>query len=44
MSNEDYPYKAKDETCKHDESKIIGRTKQWGIDGRNNIQKMKERL
>jgi hypothetical protein len=44
MTNEDYPYKAKNQDCAHDESKIIGRTKDWGIDGRNNVQKMKDRL
>ena len=44
MTNKDYPYKAKDQTCAHDETKTIGKTKEWGIDGRNNVQKMKDRL
>jgi len=44
MYNEDYPYKAKNQDCAHDESKTIGRTKEWGIDGRNDVKKMKDRL
>jgi len=44
MLNADYPYKAKDQKCAHEESKTIGHTKAWGIDGRNNVKKMKDRL
>jgi hypothetical protein len=44
MLNEDYPYKAKDQTCAHDKEKTIGNTKAWGIDGRNDVKKMKDRL
>jgi hypothetical protein len=32
MTNEDYPYKAKNQTCAHDDSKTIGKTKDWGVD------------
>lgn len=44
MTNADYPYKARDQTCAHDDTKIVGRTKAWGVDGRRNVQKMKERI
>jgi len=44
MSSADYPYVAKDQVCAHDDSKIIGRTKEWGTDGYMDVQKMKERL
>jgi len=44
MINKDYPYKAKNQDCAHKEDKIVGRTKVWGISGRNDVKKMKERL
>jgi len=44
MTNEDYPYKAKNQPCAHDETKIIGRTKEWGTTGYSDVKKMKERL
>ena len=44
MTNADYPYRAKDQECAHDESKIIGRTKSWGVDGQYDVQEMKDRL
>jgi len=37
MTNEDYPYKAKHQTCAHDDSKIIGRTKDWGVTDRRDV-------
>ena len=44
MTNEDYPYKAKNQACAHDESKVIGKTLEWGVSGYGNVKKMKERL
>ena len=44
MTNEDYPYKAYEQDCAHDETKIVGRTKEWGVDGYSDVKKMKERL
>lgn len=44
MTNEDYPYKAKHQACAHDESKIVGKTLEWGVSGYGNVKKMKERL
>jgi len=44
MTNADYPYKGKNQTCAHDDSKIIGRTKEWGISGKKDVQKMTERV
>ena len=44
MTNEDYPYKAKNQPCAHDETKIIGRTKEWGVSGYGDVKKMKERV
>jgi len=44
MLNKDYPYKAKNQTCAHKEAETIGHTKDWGIDGRNNVKKMKDRV
>jgi len=44
MTNADYPYKAINQTCAHDDSKTIGRTKDWGVDGWNNVKKMKNRV
>jgi len=37
MLNKDYPYKAKDQDCFHDEAKTIGRVKDWDIDGKNDL-------
>ena len=42
MTNEDYPYMAKNQKCAHDESKIAVKTKDWGTD--RTVQKMKDRL
>lgn len=44
MLNKDYPYKAKDQDCFHEESKTIGRVKDWAIDGRNHLYSMKRRV
>ena len=42
MTNEDYPYMAKHQTCAHDESKIAVKTKDWGTV--YSVKKMKDKL
>jgi hypothetical protein len=33
MTEKDYPYKAKNQTCAHDDSKTVGKVKNWSISG-----------
>jgi KDEL-tailed cysteine endopeptidase len=44
MTNEDYPYTAKNEPCAHDDSKTKGKTKTWGIAGKNDVKTMKAKV
>jgi hypothetical protein len=37
MTNEDYPYKGKNQDCAHEDSKTKGKTKEWGIAGRKDV-------
>jgi len=37
MTNEDYPYRARDQSCAYDSSKVYGRVKQYGGTPRNNV-------
>jgi len=37
MTNEDYPYRARDENCAHDDSKVYGHVKEWGHTPRNDV-------
>ena len=42
MYEADYPYTARDGTCKHDSSKVIGHISNYGKSGAYNVPKMKE--
>jgi cathepsin L len=44
MTNEDYTYTAKNEDCKHDNNKIKGKTKEWGIAGKKDVKAMKAKV
>jgi hypothetical protein len=44
MNNVDYPYVGKNQTCAHDNDKIKGKTKDWGIAGQNDVKKMKAKV
>jgi KDEL-tailed cysteine endopeptidase len=45
MTNEDYPYKAKDQPCAHDYDKTIGKTTTWGVAGRtDDVATMKAKI
>ena len=44
MTEADYPYVARDQSCRHDSSKVIGYIKQYSHTGYNNVQQMKERI
>jgi len=44
MYEADYPYTARDGTCKHDSSKVIGHISNYGNSGAYNVPKMKERI
>ena len=44
MTEADYPYAARDQSCRHNRSKVIGYIKEHGVSGKNNVQQMKERI
>jgi len=44
MTNEDYPYRARDQSCAYDSSKVYGRVKQYGGTPRNDVYAMKNKV
>jgi len=37
MTEADYPYAARDQSCRHNRSKVIGYIKEHGVSGKNNV-------
>jgi len=44
MTNEDYPYRARDQSCAYDRSKVYGHVRQYGFTPSNDVSAMKARV